>query len=319
MIRQGKIEPKEMMLYTPSHVTLTNGSSELNETNESFTGSHPSRGVNPATGMVLYYYVPELKPNTVLTMTIKDADGKLVRQHSSKADSTFKKYDGGPSAEPLLTVNKGLNRFVWNLRHSTMRGVNDVYIESSFAGHKAIPGSYQVTLSYADRLVTVAAEIKSNPTYATTIETYDVYDKLMSGMEQNVTEMHNTVNTLYKKRTQLEQLLATIPMDAKYKDIKEKGQNIINIAKLWDEDMVQRLSKAYDDVENFPNKFTAEYMFLMNQSESDIVQVNQASLDLLSEMNTKWDVLKLKANEISEKLIPEFNKMLWSVGIGGIW
>ncbi|MBK8626667.1 MAG: hypothetical protein IPN86_14190 [Saprospiraceae bacterium] len=114
-------------------------------------------------------------------------------------------------------------------------------------------------------------------------------------------------------------MLATIPMDAKYKDIKEQGQNIINIAKLWDEDMVQRLSKAYDDVENFPNKFTAEYMFLMNQSESDIVQVNQASLDLLSEMNTKWDVLKLKANEISEKLIPEFNKMLWSVGIGGIW
>lgn len=319
MIRQGKIEPKEMMLYTPSGVTLTNGSSELNETNESFTGSHPSRGINPATGMVLYYYVPELKPNRVLTMTIKDADGKLVRQYSSKADSTFKKYDGGPSSEPLLTANKGINRFVWNLRHSTMPGVNDVYIESSFAGHKAIPGSYQVTLSYDDKIVTVASEIKSNPTYATTKETYDDYDKLMSGMEQNVTEMHNKVNTLYKKRTQLEQLLATIPMDAKYKDIKAQGQNIVNIAKLWDDDMVQRLSKAYDDVENFPNKFTAEYMFLMNQSESDIVQVNQASLDLLSEMNAKWNVLKLKANEISEKLIPEFNKMLWNVGIGGIW
>lgn len=319
MIRQGKIEAKEMMLYTPSAVTLMNGSSELNETNESFTGSHPSRGVNPATGMVLYYYIPELKPNTVLTMTIKDADGKLVRQYSSKADSTFKKYDGGPSAEPLLTVKKGINRFVWNLRHSTMPGVNDVYIESSFAGHKAIPGSYQVTLSYDDRLITVAAEIKSNPAYATTKETYDVYDKLMSGMEQNVTEMHNTVNTLYKKRTQLEQLLATIPMNAKYKDIKAQGQDIVNIAKLWDEDMVQRLSKAYDDVENFPNKFTAEYMFLMNQSESDIVQVNQASLDLLSEMNAKWDVLKQKATEISEKLIPAFNKMLWNIGIGGIW
>ncbi len=319
LIRQGKIEAKEMMLHTPSPVTLTNGSSELNETNESFTGSHPFRGVNPATGMVLYYHLPELKSNTVLTMMIKDSAGKLVRHYSSKADSTFKKYDGGPSAEPLLTVNKGLNRFVWNLRHSTMPGVNDVYIESSFAGHKAIPGSYQVTLSYDDKLVTVATEIKSNPAYATVKETFDAYDKLMSGMEQNVTEMHNKVNTLYKKRTQLEQLLATIPMDEKYKDIKAQGQNIVNIAKLWDEDMVQRLSKAYDDVENFPNKFTAEYMFLMNQSESDIVQVNQASLDLLSEMNAKWDTLKLKANEISEKLIPAFNKMLWNVGIGGIW
>ena len=89
--------------------------------------------------------------------------------------------------------------------------------------------------------------------------------------------------------------------------------------KAWDEDMVQRKSKAYDDVENFPNKFTADYMFMLNQTESDIPQVNQPSLDLKKELDTKWAALKMQANEILEKDLPALNKMLWEAGIGGIW
>lgn len=43
--------------------------------------------------------------------------------------------------------------------------------------------------------------------------------------------------------------------------------------------MIQRKSKAYDDVENFENKFTADYMFLINHTESEIPSINQPSLD----------------------------------------
>ena len=40
-------------------------------------------------------------------MEIKDAEGNLVRSFSSKADSMYKKYDGGPNDEPLLSKSKG--------------------------------------------------------------------------------------------------------------------------------------------------------------------------------------------------------------------
>ncbi len=319
LIRQFKKSNNELLVYKPSSAMLTNGSSELNGSSEDFKGSNPFQGVNPATGLVLYYNLPELKPEDVLTLKITDLKGVLVRQFSSKADSTFKKYDGGPSVEPNLSKNKGLNRFVWNLRHKTMPGVSDVYIESSFSGHKSIPGTYQLTLSYGDKIVNTSAEIKNNPNYPTTIETYKAYDELMSRMEKNVTAMHTMVNEIHKKRTQLELLTATMGSDEKLKSIKDQGQTIIKTAKLWDEDMVQRLSKAYDDVENFPNKFTAEYMFMMNQSESDIPQINQSTLDLLREMDAKWTSLKNRGDELSQKLIPDINKQLWNAGIGGIW
>jgi hypothetical protein len=83
--------------------------------------------------------------------------------------------------------------------------------------------------------------------------------------------------------------------------------------------MVQRRSKAHDDVEHFPNKFTANYLSLINATESDLPQVNQPSLDGKKELDAEWATLKARGTELLEKSIPAFNKLLWDNGIGGIW
>jgi hypothetical protein len=89
--------------------------------------------------------------------------------------------------------------------------------------------------------------------------------------------------------------------------------------KAWDEDMVQRRSKAYDDVENFPNRFTANYLFVINQTESDLPRVNQPSLDRLAVLTTEWAGLKSRSDELIAKDIPALNQKLWEVGFGAIW
>jgi hypothetical protein len=89
--------------------------------------------------------------------------------------------------------------------------------------------------------------------------------------------------------------------------------------RLWDEEMVQRKSKAYDDVENFPNKFTANYLFLINQTESDLPRVNQPCIELKAQLDQTWALLRERLVELLEKDIPAFNKMLWEIGIGGVW
>jgi len=83
--------------------------------------------------------------------------------------------------------------------------------------------------------------------------------------------------------------------------------------------MIQRKTKVYDDADNFPAKFTANYLFLINQTESDIPGVNQPSLNRLQELNTEWAALKARANEILDKNIPAINKLLWEAGVGAIW
>ena len=97
------------------------------------------------------------------------------------------------------------------------------------------------------------------------------------------------------------------------------AEAVVKKLKTWDEAMIQRKSKAYDDVENFPNKFTANYLFLLNQTESDLPRVNQSTLDRLEQLGAQWTTLKSRSEELTGKDIPALNKKLWDLGFGAIW
>lgn len=292
---------------------------ELDNPKEDFDGTNTFRGVNPANGIVIYYNLPELKKDENITLEVKDSSGNLVRTFTSKVDKDSKAWDGGPDAEPTLPKETGLNRSVWDMPYSTIPGVENVYIEAGYRGHKASPGKYSFTLKNGGENISTAAEILPNPLYPTTPAAYKEYHLIMSGMESELTTMHSLVNELYEKQMRLKSLLEALPNDNKFDSVKKNGEALLKKMKAWDEDMIQRKSKAYDDVENFPNKFTANYMFLVNQTEGDIPRVNQPSLDLMKQLNAEWSTLRSRANEMLEKDIPAINKQFWETGKGAVW
>src|SRR5690606_8737777 len=100
-----------------------------------------------ASGAVLYYRLPALKKDQDVVVEISDAAGRLVRTFTSRKDTSFKAWAGGPPAAPTLPKAQGLNRFVWDLRHRTMPGVKGVYVEASYRGHKVSPGRYRILLT----------------------------------------------------------------------------------------------------------------------------------------------------------------------------
>src|SRR6185312_6485138 len=183
LIRQYKKDAPAFSMYKPGSAYLTNTSSELDSTEDEFTGANRFRGVNPASGVVIYYQLPELKKTDEITMEIKDAAGAVVRTFTSKADEKAQRWDGAPRPEPLLPKSKGMNRFVWDMRYATMPGVPNVRIEGGYAGHKAPPGKYSITLKNAGQTVSSEAEILANPLYQTTAATYQEYHQTMLGME----------------------------------------------------------------------------------------------------------------------------------------
>jgi hypothetical protein len=82
--------------------------------------------------------------------------------------------------------------------------------------------------------------------------------------------------------------------------------------------MMQRKSLAYDDVENFPNKFLADYLFILDEIKGDIPNVSEGILKSLESLDKKWDSLKEEIDNINENDIPNFNNELWKSGIGAL-
>ena len=162
------------------------------------------------------------------------------------------------------------------------------------------------------------ASILANPLYQVGVNDYKEFDDLMKKMEGEVITMHTMILNLYESKNQLEAVLKNLPSEDKYNGVKAKGEEVVKLLKAWDEDMIQRKSTAYDDVENFPNKFTANYMFMVNQNESEIPRVNQPVLDLLKEYTPVWEALKARGLDLKNNALPALNKQLWEAGVGAV-
>ena len=319
LLSQYKSNADETKLYQPEESIYGFWGSPLSGNNPNFDGTNSFTGINPANGVVIYYELPELKKEDNISLDIKNSKGELIRTISSVKDVNYKRYDGGPPPAPTLSKNKGLNRFVWDMRYPIMPGVPNVYIEASYNGHVVSPGTYTISLKVGnDTFSTTNAMIVKNPTYETVSGQYETYDSFMSSMENSLTKMHLKVNQLKAVQVQIKKITTDLKSKDENESLIKAGNDLVAQLIVWDEDMIQRKSKAYDDVENFPNKFTAEYMFLINQTESPIPRVNQSSRDRKTELDSQWITLKSRANTFINSAIPEFNKKLWEAGIGAI-
>jgi hypothetical protein len=299
-------------LYKPENSTIGNWYSQLNSNNSD--GTSTFTGVNPANGVVIYYNISDEDENKKVIIKIYDEKDNLVREINSEADKNFITYNGGPSREPVLSNNTGLNRFVWNTRHKSLIGVPYAYIEGRFSGHTAIPGNYKISLEVGDISYTSNSEILKNPNFNVSDEDYAELDKYASHMEKKFNVMADYINN----NKQLVDKLKNILGDIEDQTIKNNGQVLLNKMDGWDKKMMQRKSLAYDDVENFPNKFLADYLFILDEIKGDIPNVSEGILKSLESLDKKWDSLKEEIDNINENDIPSFNNELWKSGIGAL-
>ncbi len=319
LLSQYNAKNKKMKVYDPEPITYGFWGSRMNGSIDRFNGMQSFVGVNPANGIELYYDLPKIDKSKPVELTITDANGNVVNSYTSEKDMNYVPHNGGGAPRaPRLSKKKGLNRFVWNMQHKIVPGVPNVYIEAGFRGHRVVPGTYTMKLSYDGQTFTKTAVIKENPNYNITKAEYQEYDQIMNQMEANVTDMHNKVNSLHSMSKDIKKAIKQLKEKNANSPLIAEGNNLLKEIKSWDEQMVQRRSQAYDDVENFENKFTAEYLFVMNQTNSSLPKVPQASIDRKAELDKQWVPLKAAAESLLNTKIPAYNKKLWDAGIGAI-
>jgi len=316
LLRQYKGASGKMHLFTPEETIYPNWYSSMDGSNP--TGTHPFKGVNPASGMVLYYELPKLPDSVELQLEVVDAGGTVIRSYTSVPDANYRSYEGAPSRKPVLPKKTGLNRFVWDLRHESLPGVPEVYIEGSFRGHRAIPGIYTLRLKYGSVMEEVQGRILPNPLIPTTAEEFREYHSFMSQAGETYRQMTRRTNQFYELQGRLKNLIGYLKK-TEHKEVTQKAEETYQKLKAWDAVMAQRLSKAYDDVENFVNGFTAEYLTAMNHGDSGIPRINEGTRQRIAALNSRWDTYQSQARELLQKDIATLNQQLFDLGIGALY
>ena len=71
-----------------------------------------------------------------------DRDGSLVRAYSTDPDEEL--------LEEELEAGQGMNRLVWDLRHTDVFRVPQLYVFGGLQGRRVVPGDYTVRLSHGE-------------------------------------------------------------------------------------------------------------------------------------------------------------------------
>ena len=133
-------------------------------------------------------------------------------------------------------------------------------------------------------------------------------------MESSFNEMAGYINENKKSMDKLSGMIDELDDDS---EVKNNGSKLLKLMDNWDKKMMQRKTKAYDDVENFRNKFLADYLFILDQIKGDIPNVSEGILKSLKSHDEKWIDLKKEIDEINLINIPKYNNELGSSGIIG--
>lgn len=320
VLRQYNASNAGLQLFQPDDAVRVSGRSAFDKvlTAEDIKQSDAA-GTNAPTGVVFYYSIPNNTGDDVtLSLTISDEDGNVVRTYSSEEDKDFIKYPGGPNAEPVLPKSAGMSRFVWDMRYPTVVGAPRVFIEGSYRGHKVAPGKYQATLKMGSQERTVAFNVLPHPGIKATEQEYKDQHEVMSALEKELNEIHKAVNQMASVKDQISSLTKLLTDKGGAESVVQAGKAIVKKIEEWDSKIVQRKAESNDDIINFVNMLSADYIFLKGELDANVPFVPAGARQQLTALGERWKPLKSQYDSLVQKDIAEFNQLCHSSGIGKI-
>ncbi len=279
-----------------------------------FSRPSPNEGANPPNGAVIYYYLKS-KPEGELKLRFLTADGKLVREVSTKpkGDQGVEDEDFGPRNTPL-PAKAGLNRFVWNLRYEDATGFPGLLMwDGSLSGPIATPGDYKVELVVNGKTLSQNFTVIKDPRAPTTQEDFDKQLALALKIRDRVTDANSSIVAIRAAKDQLKPYL-TVSNDQVKKSAKDLTDQLTTI----EETIYQTKLKADEDALNFPIRINNKLASVENVVEDTDVAPTAQSYEVFDQLSAQLQTQLDQLHKIETTGIADFNKLVRDQNIPAI-
>ena len=264
---------------------------------------------NPSTGAVIYYHIQNKDSVKKLTIEIVDASKNIVRTYS-KDKSEFSTSNNAAEADPKIEVRTGLNRFVWDLHYTNLPTIENVYIEGSNSGRKAIPGDYTIRLKVNDSTVSTSFKLLADPRLSYTAADYEAQDKWSKLASLDVEAIHVSVVQMRKVQDQLNQFTKRAEGNKALDSLAANAKTILKTITTWEEALIQSKSQSNDDVINFINKLSANIIFVKGEIDGAGASpyITEGQVKRYEELHAEWLTYEKQKNNLLENEIKNFNE-----------
>jgi photosystem II stability/assembly factor-like uncharacterized protein len=263
----------------------------------------------PAEGAVLSYYFAAA-PDQEVKLEILDAGGNAIRRFQGKPgekveERPARRFGGEGREDPKLPVEKGLNRFTWDLREKGPEVPKGVVHWGGAPGMKVVPGAYQMRLSMGDWSRTVPLEVALTPSFSATAadlkEQYDLGKQIASEVASLFEALSGTRDLKAQADSVLERVKkAGLESESITSAVKAANEKLTAL----EESITQVKSKSSQDPINFPpqidNQLTTLYGYVVEGDFRPTAGAYQRFSDLkpeLAKLRQRFD--ELVAGEVA--------------------
>ena len=274
-------------------------------------------GRNKPSGAFVRYVLPQAADSTQeLKLDILDASGALVRSYSSRPRPDAPSGPGIPPAR-LLPAKKGMNMFAWELRTDPPPRVQGVMQPGNPQGYRVPPGTYTVRLTAFGSTLSQPLRVVADPRERYNDQQVAAHVRLARQAWERVTELHNNVIDVRSVKEQVNGMLGKIAERQDVQEIKDLGKSITTKVDSVDNRLVQPRIKTFQDVINFRNGLSDQYLYLQEAIDGSEPPLTKGMTDRFAEIEADYaPYAELVRRVLAD--VERFNALLKAKGIDGV-
>jgi photosystem II stability/assembly factor-like uncharacterized protein len=282
-------------------------------------------GTNPHVGVVFHYALgDEFDEEVPVELRIFDERGAEPIWTWTRAPSaTDEDAETGPNDPPdtrVLTADKGLNRFVWDLRYPGMERFDDLIMWADMRnGPRAVPGRYRAQLTVGDTTSDVDFEVVADPRSAATQADFQAQFDFIMESRDLLSQTHVEIRRVRALRTQLEGLRARLEADAEsdrsVAALIEEIDLLVETIDPIEEALYQTQNESRQDPLNYPIRLNNKLTSLMRTADVGDARPTAGALAVRDELGSAIESELEQLEVVWEENVPALNSQIQSLGI----
>jgi DNA-binding FrmR family transcriptional regulator len=218
-----------------------------------------------------------------------------------------------------LDSDAGLNRFVWDMRYSSVEKFKDLVLwNRSLKGVRAIPGEYRATLNVGKSQQTVDIEILADPRLEISAAEYQAQYDFLSGLNRKLTETHRAITRIRKAKSQLSAIEKRIKEDEQFAGLLETAAELRATLSNIEEALYQTKMESPQDPLNFPIRLNDKLVGVMSLAGFGDHAPSASTIAVRDELVKAIDTELERLNEIFNNDLAAFNLQAAEAGLEAV-
>jgi photosystem II stability/assembly factor-like uncharacterized protein len=293
-------------LYAPEDVVLYPGAG----------GGGQGEGENPPRGAVVHYHLDaDLSGDGAEEVTIEvlDAAGEVLRTLSSQeeepaAPNPFLRYFPEFATPRKLDAERGLNRWVWDLRLPDAELVDDAVLWGNAAGPEVPPGEYRLRLTRGAEAREATFQVLADPRLDVSPEDAAERFRLSRQVHGAVSRAHRALRALRDVRGQVADFTARLDPDDEDEALRAAADAVRERLDGIERRLTQPKAKAVQDVLNHPPQLDNQLLYLYGNVETAEGRPTAGAYERFEQLSGQLDALLAELDAALAAELAAFNQ-----------